>query len=42
MRMFSKLYQWYKNDFDLEMLLWKNNKTYAKAYRDQLKEEEWF
>lgn len=42
MRMFGKLYQKYKNDFDLEMRLWKNNMTYAEAYKKAQQDEEWF
>lgn len=42
MRMFGKLYQHYKNDFDLEMHLWKNDKTYADAHKQAHKDDEWF
>lgn len=42
LRMFGKLYQHYKNDHDLEMRLWKNDKTYADAYKQAQQDEEWF
>jgi hypothetical protein len=41
-RTFSKLYQHYKNDFDLELMLKATNTTYAKAQKKQMQSEEWF
>jgi hypothetical protein len=40
--MFGRLYQHYKNDYDLEMRLWKADKTYADAHRMSQQDEEWF
>jgi hypothetical protein len=40
--MFNKLYQHYKNDFDLEMRLKSTDTTYAEAYAKAQKAEEWF
>ena len=42
LRMFGKLYQHYKNDYDLEMRLWKADKTYAVAHKESQQDEEWF
>ena len=42
LRMFMKLYQHYKDIFDLEMRLKNANVTYAEAYIEQQKSEEWF
>ena len=42
LRMFGRLYQHYKNDFDLELILWKNDQTYADAKKKQQADEEWF
>lgn len=42
LRMFGKLYQHYKDDHDLEMRLWKTDKTYADAHRKAQQDEEWF
>jgi hypothetical protein len=42
LRMFGRLYQHYKNDYDLEMRLWKADKTYADAHRMSQQDEEWF
>ena len=41
-RTFHKLYQHYKNDFDLELLLKATKTTYAKAELKQMQSEEWF
>ena len=40
--MFNKLYKHYKDDWSLEMRLWKANKTYEEAYAEMNKNEEWF
>ena len=42
MRMFGRLYVHYKNDFDLEMKLWKSETTYKKATMQAQADEEWF
>lgn len=42
LRMFGRLYQHYKNDYDLELRLWKADKTYADAHRMSQQDEEWF
>lgn len=42
LKMFNKLYQLYKDDFDLEMRLKNANVTYEEAYIQQQKDEEWF
>lgn len=42
LRMFGRLYQHYKDDFDLEMMLWKGHQTYADAYKKSQQDEEWF
>jgi hypothetical protein len=42
LRMFGRLYKHYKQDFDIEMRLWKNNQTYADAFRKAQHDEEWF
>ena len=42
LRMFGRLYTHYKNDFDLEMSLWKSDTTYKKAALQALQDEEWF
>lgn len=39
---FNKLYQHYKDDFDLEMLLKKTNTTYKDLYSKKEQEQEWF
>jgi hypothetical protein len=39
---FNKLYQHYKNDFDLEMRLKNANMTYEEAYNKANEQEEWF
>jgi hypothetical protein len=39
---FNKLYQHYKDDFDLEMLLKNTNTTYAKLKKEVQKSGEWF
>jgi hypothetical protein len=36
------LYQCYKNDFDMEMYLRKNNMTYQEFEEKQMESEEWF
>ena len=40
--MFNKLYGHYKDDFDMEMRLKKANVTYAEAWEQSQKAEEWF
>lgn len=40
--MFNKLYGHYKNNFDAEMRLNKANVTYAEAWDESQKDEEWF
>lgn len=40
--LFSKLYQHYKDDWDLEMNLRNANVTYAEAFVRSQKSEEWF
>ena len=40
--MFNKLYEHYKNDFDLELRLKNANMTYKEAFEQQQKDEEWF
>lgn len=42
MTMFFKLYQHYKDTFDLEMRLRNANMTYEDAYENAEKAEEWF
>ena len=42
MRMFGRLYKCYKDDFDLEMSLWKSDTTFKKAQRKAQKQDEWF
>ena len=42
MREFNKEYQIYKDDFDLELMLYKSGTTYAKAKEKALSEAEWF
>lgn len=42
LRTFNRLYQCYKNDFDLEMLLNKSSTTYAEYEKKQIENEEWF
>jgi hypothetical protein len=39
--LFNKLYQQYKNTFDLEMRLTKANMTYEELYKKSQKDEEW-
>ena len=41
LREFNKLYQHYKDDFDLEMRLKNSNTTYAEAYKKAEADEEW-
>ena len=41
LRMFGRLYQYYKDDFDIEMNLWKGHKTYADVAREQHQDDEW-
>ena len=38
---FNKLYRNYKNDFDFELRLKQANMTYAQAYKQAQKDEEW-
>lgn len=40
--MFNKLYGHYKNNWDYEMRLTKNNMTYGEAYIKAQQDEEWF
>ena len=42
MNMFNKLYGHYKDMWDLEMRLTKNNMTYAEAHVKSQQDEEWF
>lgn len=39
--MFNKLYGHYKDNFDIEMKLRNANVTYAEAYEQSIKSEEW-
>jgi len=39
---FDKLYQDYKDIFDLELLMNRSGKTYAKLQQEAIKNEEWF
>jgi hypothetical protein len=41
-RLFSKLYQHYKNNFDLELQMKIKNVTYGELYNRQQQEDEWF
>jgi hypothetical protein len=41
-RTFGKLYQCYKDDWDLEMQLRKSGMTYEEAYVKAQEQEEWF
>ena len=40
--MFNRLYQHYKDTFDMEMRLKNANVTYSEAYARAQKAEEWF
>ena len=40
--MFNKLYDHYKDNFDIEMRLSKANVTYADAFNKAQESEEWF
>lgn len=40
--LFSKLYQHYKDDFDIEMRLRASGTTYEQLEEQAVKEEEWF
>jgi hypothetical protein len=42
LRKFNKLYQCYKNDFDIELNLKTNNLTYQRFEEKQIEDEEWF
>lgn len=42
LRTFNKLYQHYKDDWDLEMRLWNANMTYEEAFIKSQENEEWF
>ena len=42
LRKFNKLYDHYKNTFDLELTMTKKGVTYAKLAELQIQEEEWF
>jgi hypothetical protein len=42
LREFNREYQFYKDDFDLELSLRANRTTYAQAKKKQLQAEEWF
>lgn len=42
LRMFNRLYDHYKQDFDFEMRLWNANVTYEDAWVKSQKDEEWF
>ena len=39
--MFNKLYQHYKDNWDLEMVLFKNSQTYRDLKEKQNKDEYW-
>jgi hypothetical protein len=39
---FLKLYQHYKDDFDVELRLKNNNMTYEELYNKSQQSEEWF
>jgi hypothetical protein len=39
--MFNKLYKHYKDDWSLEMRLFRNDLTYEEAFQKAQKEEEW-
>ncbi len=41
LRKFMRLYDHYKNNFDLEMTLTKKGVTYAKLNEMQIQDEEW-
>ena len=40
--MFNRLYDCYKADFDMEMRMQTANVTYAEAFEQSQKAEEWF
>ena len=42
LRMFTKLYTHYKNNFDIEMRLKNSNVTYQEAWLKSQEAEEWF
>lgn len=42
LRTFFKLYQCYKDTFDIEMRLKNSNTTYQELEKKQMEEEEWF
>lgn len=42
LKLFNKLYQHYKDNFDLELSLKLNRKTYASLELEQEESEEWF
>lgn len=42
MREFNQEYQLYKDDFDLELMLYKSGTTYSKAKEKAQSEAEWF
>lgn len=42
LRTFNRLYQCYKNDFDLEMRLKTSNVTYKELEEKEIENEEWF
>lgn len=39
--MFNKLYQHYKDNWDLEMMMFKSNKTYKEIKEQQSEDEYW-
>lgn len=41
LRMFNKLYQHYKDNFDMEMRLMNANVTYEDAFKKSQQSEEW-
>ncbi len=41
MRKFNKLYKYYKDNFDLELILTAQHKTFKQAEAEALKAEEW-
>jgi hypothetical protein len=42
MKEFNDLYQHYKDIFDLELMMNRSGKTYAKLHQEAIKSEEWF
>lgn len=42
LKQFNKMYSYYKNDFDLEMLMTATHTTYAKLKAKEQQSESWF